>query len=106
MRDKRNTTTVETVISVAKALDLAPAGSLSPEQERLLRMRSGSSGDARAPLELKGQSNPETRAKLAMIEALAIQALSRPAPARPARTPAAENPTKALIIARLRAPKS
>ena len=101
MRDTRNTTTVQTQISVKKALELAPAGTLSPEQERVLRMRTGASLDLGSSLDLQGQAHPETRAKLAMMEALAMEALACPKASKPAVK--AENATKALIIARLKA---
>ena len=109
-RDTRNTTTVQTRAKVAtdpkSALEFATPGTLTHEEERVVRMRTGASVDPRTPHELKGQSNPELRAKLAMIEALAMDALSRPAPAKPTAAPSTvSNPTKAHIIARLRGGK-
>ena len=96
---RRSTTTVETKVSVKAALERAPAGTLSAEQERVLRMRTGSSPDSRAPLGLVGQGNPETRAKLAMLEQMAIEAMRRPASAPTAEAP---NSVKAHLLRRLR----
>jgi DNA-directed RNA polymerase sigma subunit (sigma70/sigma32) len=96
---RRSTTTVETKVSVKAALERAPAGTLTAEEERVVRMRSGSSPDSRAPLGLVGQEHPETRAKLAMLEQMALQAMRRPAPAPAAETP---NPVKAHLLRRLR----
>lgn len=104
MRDKRNTTTVETRVDVKAALQALPNGTLTHEEERLLRMRSGTGLPPRGALELKGQNNAEVRAQLAMIEAQALEALKR-RPMTPAATPEGEA-RKALIMRKLREPKA
>ncbi len=102
MKDKRNTTTVETRVNVKAALQAAPAGTLTHEEERLLRMRSGTGLAPRAGLELKGQANAETRAQLAFLEAQALEMMRRPM--TPAATPEGEA-RKAMILRKLREPK-
>ncbi len=99
MKEKRNTTTVETRTNVKAALQALPAGTLTHEEERLLRMRSGA-GSFGGKHELKGQAHPETRAQLAMLEAQALEAMTRRV-ATPAATPEGEA-RKALILKKLR----
>lgn len=99
MEDKRHTTTVTTTkVNVRKALEAAGAAELTHEEERILRMRSGSSLAPSDRLELKGQEHPEARAKLAMIERLAMEAMRIEPPPRARRSESA----KGHIVDRLR----
>ena len=71
--EKRHTTTVVTTkTDIREAL---AQGVLTPEEERVLRMRHGISEKPSAVLELKGQHHEETRAKLAMIENLLLETM-------------------------------
>ena len=97
MSNKQNTTTTTTRVNVREALNRATE--LTAEEERVLRMRYGVSVQPTARLELKGQDHAETRAKLAHIEKLAIDAMSTE---QPAPAPAAANSAKARMIQRLR----
>jgi DNA-directed RNA polymerase sigma subunit (sigma70/sigma32) len=67
---RHSTTTVTTKTDIREAL---AQGVLTPEEERVLRMRHGISEKPSAVLELKGQAHEETRAKLAMIENLVLE---------------------------------
>jgi DNA-directed RNA polymerase sigma subunit (sigma70/sigma32) len=81
--EKRHTktTVVGTKVDIREALT---EGVLMPEEERIVRMRYGISENKSTKLELCGQEDPETRAKLAMIEQQALEAMSRaPRHARP-----------------------
>lgn len=109
LKEKRHTTTVTTEVNVREALTRAPEGTLTHEEERLLRMRRGVPLESVEKLGLKGQAFAETRAKLAMIEKMALEALQERAQDKTARAPAAKpanpqahNPAKAHIISRLR----
>jgi len=98
VEEKRNstTTTVTTKADIRKAL---AQGVLTPEEERVLRMRHGISEEPSAALELKGQHFEEARAKLAMIENSLLETMQ----AGTARAPSSENSTrKQHIIDRLR----
>ena len=64
-------------------------------------MRHGASVDANAELGLVGQQFTETRARLAMIERLALDALSQDEEVQQQQAPEAANPLKAHIIDRL-----
>ena len=67
-------------------------GQLSDEEERYVRMRFGISEPASAVLSRRGTTFPETRARLALIEAGLVAD----------RLPPATNPVKQRIIDRLR----
>ncbi len=98
MEEKRNstTTTVTTKTDIRKALAM---GVLTPEEERVLRMRHGISEKPSAALELKGQQFEEVRAKLAMIENSLLETMQ----GGNARAASGENSTrKQHIIDRLR----
>ena len=105
MKNKRPTTTVSTSVNVREALERNTRGPLSHEEERVLRMRSGTTVGDNERLALKGQSHAETRAKLAMIEKAIMQELQERAQQqqRPARVAGRESvSTKEHIIRRLR----
>lgn len=100
MSNTRSTTTARTV-TVTERRELHKAlgrVDLTREEELVLRMRHGISASATTKLEWRGQGEPELAAKLAMIEADALEEL------RP--TPEPEEPEgdalKQAIIARLR----
>ena len=97
---QRNTTTTVTRVNVREALNRAPTGTLTREEEMVLRMRHGVPVDANAELGLVGQQFTETRARLAMIERLALDALSQDDEVQQ-EAPEAANPLKAHIIDRL-----
>lgn len=95
---KKTTTTTVTRVNVREALD---RGVVTPEEERVLRMRHGIGEKPSARLGLKGQENPEVRAKLAMIEQMAIEAM-RQAATKPAAAATPVASRKAQILERLR----
>ena len=98
VEEKRNstTTTVTTKTDIRKAL---AQGVLTPEEERVIRMRHGISEKPSAALELKGQQFEEVRAKLAMMENSLLETIQ----GGTARAESGENSTrKQHIIDRLR----
>ncbi len=93
-----NTTTVTTKVDVARTL--TDAG-LTAEEEKVLRMRYAMKAAPSTRLDLVGQHDPETRAKLAMIEQLALAGLKQKKAAA-AQPEAAPNAKKAQILELLR----
>lgn len=67
-------TAAPTVETVREALHRAD---LTQEEENVLRMRMGIGEAASHELEFRGQSHPETRAKLAMLERTLLEAMRR-----------------------------
>ena len=104
VKNKRPTTTVSTSVNVREALERSTRGPLSHEEERVLRMRSGTTVRDNERLALKGQSHAESRAKLAMIEQAIMQELQeRAQQQRPSPVAGRESvSTKEHIIRRLR----
>ncbi|MHB1844434.1 MAG: hypothetical protein ACYCWW_06305 [Deltaproteobacteria bacterium] len=69
---ERTTTVTERALERA-----ARQGSLTAEEERVLRLRHGAGAPKDAPLERVGQAHPEARARLAEIELRAFQAMGQ-----------------------------
>ena len=66
-RLRSTTSTIESRTHV-RGLQLIRKGGLTDLEEKVIRMRYGISESDSAPLQFRGQSNPETRVKLAMME--------------------------------------
>lgn len=100
MSNTRSTTTARTV-TVTERRELQRAlvrVDLSREEELVLRLRHGIAVADETPLAFRGQRDAELKAKLALIEADALEHVrSAPAPADPAG-----EAIKQAIIARLR----
>lgn len=65
MSQTKTQTVVRTRVELDQALRRAQ---LTAEEENVLRMRYGVPLDPTAPLELRGQAQPEVRAQLALLE--------------------------------------
>jgi hypothetical protein len=103
VKNKRPTTTVSTSVNVREALERSQNTRLTHEEERMLRMRSGTTVRDTERLALKGQSHAETRAKLALIEQAIMAEMQERTQRRPAQVAGRESvSTKEHIIRRLR----
>lgn len=72
----KKSTSERTVTVTERALERAArAGSLTAEEERVLRLRNGLGSPARTPLARVGQEHPEAKARIAEIELRAFQAM-------------------------------
>ncbi|NOZ02275.1 MAG: hypothetical protein GXP54_10360 [Deltaproteobacteria bacterium] len=91
-KTKIETTAKSIVLTKADVRNAIRNGELTDEEERYTRMRFGISEPPEAPLPRRGTRFPETRAKLAFIEASMAADL----------VPTASNPVKERIIERLR----
>ena len=101
MKDKTTTTTTTTTrVDVRKAF---ADGRMTPEEERVIRMRHGISEKKGAELQQKAIPNDEVRAKLAMIEKMAMDVVM--GQKAEAVSVESKNPRKDHIIERLRRAK-
>ena len=67
-RLRSTTSTIESRTQIRGLRQLIRKGGLTDLEEKVIRMRYGISESDSAPLQFRGQSNPETRVKLAMME--------------------------------------
>jgi len=96
----KDTTTTKTTTRIDVRKKLAE-GRLDPLEERVVRMRHGITEKPGAELQLKHIPNDEVRARLAMIEKMALDRMS----GQKAPAPRAETHRKDHIIERLRRAK-
>jgi len=91
-KTRTQTTTTVTTLTRADVRNAIQGTQLTEEEERYVRIRFGISEPPTTVLERRGQTFPETRARLALIEADMLQHLA----------PAGMNLARERIIARLR----
>lgn len=100
MKDKTTTTTTTTTrVDVRKAF---AEGLMTPDEERVIRMRHGIGERSETKLEQKVMPTDEARAKLAMIEKMAMDTIMGRSEQPVVET---ANPRKDHIIGRLRRAK-